>query len=487
MRDTPSLPARAGARCYPPWHHAFRASLAAAFVLMMVYTITGFAPAAAQEPADSEAPEPTVTELHPGVWNQTNWVGPEMALVGIFKVIPEVQLAYAWNAEEGFWDFAMRDGFTSDGGVKPGTHLFLWVAGTEPVEWERKPFTPPLLVFDDTVSDELRALARERVTDVIAFFAERYGLWVSRLRVEYGSTKGCVFAGPQPDGTIQLTAGAPFSHDSCFPHEYGHALHFMLAGDLVRFGWVVWMIEGVANYFGSEVWGDWRFHHEDYESYYTHEVAPVLRDHTNPWPDTVDYVGEPNRVISQRAVAHLVDTLGERVFLEALGKQPPSFSDQRFVDTDTGEFLWRRLIELGFEDVFGITYDSFLSSFEDIRRSLGDNPTISGKVSRQNNDPSIEITVKISHSQGGWPSYQLLSRNGTFALQVLGSPGTYVVHVHEHEEGVLWPHGTRVAACKIVQEGGRNFSNITIDLDEIKRLRTGSTYDLPLLAACEDL
>lgn len=385
-----------------------------------------------------------------------------MGLGGIFKVVPEVQYAWAWNTEDRTWEFAMRDGYTTGGWLTPGMDLFLWIVGDEIVEWRPEPFVPPVVVFDDTVSDDFKRLAQDHVKSVMAFFAERYGTWVSGLRVEYGPTLGCYFYGPQPDGTILVTSVTTL-HGSCFPHEYGHALHFHFAGDRERFQRIIWMIEGIANYFGTEIWGDWKFYQPDYGEYYSRYVEPLLRDRTDPWPEGVVDGGEPNRLISQRAIVHLVNLVGEETFLEGLGKST-------------------------FMDAFGIRHDEFLVSFDMMRLSLGENPTASGKIIRKESVvDATDITVGLIPISRGWPSFQLIGEDGKFKLQFRGISDTYIFQIFEHDKGEIRNNSSSVVACKIVLEGGRSFKNLTIDHDKVKQLRPDSTYDLDRLPMCEEM
>ena len=76
-----------------------------------------------------------------------------MGMAGILRVVPDVQFAFAWNAENRTWEFATRNGYTNDGWLKPGMHLFLWIEGEEAVKWQPKPYVAPELHFDEGLSE----------------------------------------------------------------------------------------------------------------------------------------------------------------------------------------------------------------------------------------------------------------------------------------------------------------------------------------------
>ena len=190
------------------------------------------------------------------------------------------------------------------------------------------------------------------------------------------------------------------------------------------------MVEGIANYLGTEVWGDWQSRYDTYSDYFSRQVAPLLRNHEIPWPDRVEYLGAPNRVISQRAVAHLISIIGEKKFLEVLGQAPRRSGDARWTDRQTGNFsidLWERRDEIAFEDAFGISLVQFYESFESMRSDLGENTTASGVLRR---DPTSEtaITLGSVHRLGGFAGRGKVDNEGRFEIAFLAGPGDYVNH-----------------------------------------------------------
>ncbi len=88
-------------------------------------------------------PRMVTTELQPG-WNLAGWTGNEADASELFGVIPGLEVVYAWDAEEERFLTAaagvpdeVRDLRT----LTPGIGLWLYVGGTDLVEWTR-PFLP---------------------------------------------------------------------------------------------------------------------------------------------------------------------------------------------------------------------------------------------------------------------------------------------------------------------------------------------------------
>ncbi len=91
----------------------------------------------------SVAPRMLTTELQPG-WNLAGWTGSEADASELFGAIPGLEVVHAWDAEEERFLTAaagvpdeVRDLRT----LTPGIGLWLYLGGTDPVEWTR-PFLP---------------------------------------------------------------------------------------------------------------------------------------------------------------------------------------------------------------------------------------------------------------------------------------------------------------------------------------------------------
>lgn len=85
------------------------------------------------------AGDTVTTELQPG-WNLAGWTGDEADVDIVFEAIPQLVIAYAWDADLQRFRLAYRDGETSLGDLEtlsPGMGLWLFLEGEETVPWER--------------------------------------------------------------------------------------------------------------------------------------------------------------------------------------------------------------------------------------------------------------------------------------------------------------------------------------------------------------
>ena len=114
----------------------------------------------------------------------------------------------------------------------------LWIEVTEDVRWWQSGLGRTVFEFADEVSPEHRAEALKEVTNVITFFAERFGAHSPSLTVSMPHTGDC-WAVP---GLIKLTDLAFV----CAAHEYFHVLQYHLAG--ARSWGPDWLVEGSATY-----------------------------------------------------------------------------------------------------------------------------------------------------------------------------------------------------------------------------------------------
>ena len=77
--------------------------------------------------------------LQPG-WNLASWTGNEADVEVVLAAIPQLVIAYAWDAHEQRYRFAYQDGETVFGDLarlSPGMGLWLFLEGQETVPWER--------------------------------------------------------------------------------------------------------------------------------------------------------------------------------------------------------------------------------------------------------------------------------------------------------------------------------------------------------------
>jgi len=417
-------------------------------VLVLLLLLVG--PAAAQAPED----EVEAIELQPGLWNGVTWEGPKVGLRGALRGAPEVQYVFAWNASERIWRFAARDGFIEDAWLLPGMPVFLWVAGGEVVEWRQQRYVPPVVTFDVQIPERIRDMAREEMTAVMDFFAMRYGRRVSDLTIHYPWPGSCRY-GSSPS---QILASQLEDGQSCFAHEYGHALTDAFGeGPPLVTSFNHWMDEGIANYFENHVYDDWEPETDSYEDHVATHI-PKLRDRLDPWPELQQGVTpEPNRGISEMAVVHLVDLIGEEAFLSGLARQMDVTEDGRF-----SRERWDNRQTLQFEASFGMSLEAFYESFARYRRSFGPPlPVIDGRVVDSDGQPVSGIEVSLYPRppglRGWWPALDLTDEDGSFSLTMLYGPIS-------HPLGTQFDGGDAWVVCSSRDEGRGDIENVIFDL-----------------------
>ena len=79
---------------------------------------------------------PAVTELRPGL-NLAGWTGAEADAAALFEAIPRLEMAHAWDTDEGRYRRAARDGSGDLRALTPGMGLWLTLGGAEPFTWTR--------------------------------------------------------------------------------------------------------------------------------------------------------------------------------------------------------------------------------------------------------------------------------------------------------------------------------------------------------------
>ena len=89
------------------------------------------------------ADDTLTTTLQPG-WNLVGWTEGEAEVAAIFEALPGLEAVYAWDAQAQSFRGAARLGDELPGELDtltPGMGLWLYLGGTDPVEWTR-PFLP---------------------------------------------------------------------------------------------------------------------------------------------------------------------------------------------------------------------------------------------------------------------------------------------------------------------------------------------------------
>ena len=96
---------------------------------------------AATTTASAQGGAKITTTLQPGI-NRVGWVGAEADVATLFKAIPRLNVAYAWDAATRRFRWAARDGSGDLRTLTPGMGLWLALGGAEPFIWTR-PMLPP--------------------------------------------------------------------------------------------------------------------------------------------------------------------------------------------------------------------------------------------------------------------------------------------------------------------------------------------------------
>ena len=104
-------------------------------------------PEQAVPPAAAEG-DVITTELQPG-WNMVGWLGPRTPVSELFDLVPELVRVSVWVAGREQYAQTTRsnraNGRAPD--LTPGRGLWIYIGGTEPVEWTRPVASDPAAVF----------------------------------------------------------------------------------------------------------------------------------------------------------------------------------------------------------------------------------------------------------------------------------------------------------------------------------------------------
>lgn len=209
----------------------------------------------------------------------------------------------------------------------------LWVYTARDTRWAHPGTGQVMFEFADELSQDLRAEIREEVANVLAFFAERLGVYRDDVLVSVPYTGGC-WAGP---GFLKLNA-----HPSCTAHEYFHVLQFALADGqrlLPR-----WLTEGSATYAEELYDGDLDFRRA---------IAPPAASHVVSIRDPESSDVSLNYHLGFIATEWLIDQAGEDSLLTYYRLLPSSDS-------------W----EIAFAKAFGLSTDEFYDAFAAYRAEV---------------------------------------------------------------------------------------------------------------------
>ncbi|MXY36778.1 MAG: carboxypeptidase regulatory-like domain-containing protein [Dehalococcoidia bacterium] len=346
-------------------------------------------------------------------WNLVGWSGREGAGPDdIFASLAEELGAVAtWDAATGqflpYVPGAPASGRTVQR-INRGEGI--WVHTSNARQWlQPGGFEPPIEYHPD-VALETRASFPDAVDSVLAYFADRFGLFVPSVEVYVGDDMGgCgFFALP----TVVLA-------ESCvraIAHEYVHAIQAHVAG---RGGTgPVWMTEGVANRWSAQYYdaiGD-----RPYETHFRDAVLPASRRTHTPVEGMLSYDS------LNYNVAH--------VAIDWLATLAPTDGIMAYYRQRFSHETWQE----AFESAFGIGVEEFYASFAAHRAEVAaPYPRLSGTVVDANGRPLVEAGVR-AQAEGEGTRYSVLTlEDGSFAVPV--GPGRYVLEVNlDGPEG--WQH-----------------------------------------------
>ena len=475
-------------------------------------------------PERATASDDTVTTvLQPGL-NLAGWTGSAASIDAIFDEVPELDLAYAWDAENQWFVWAVP----TDSGVlgdlrrlTPGMGLFLWVGGEDQFRWTR-PVSPqaanaplhegwnvavwvgeggvpagealqevnPILIaaldadgheprslrkgdafwlkvsatrewwqpaieppayemprieFSGEFSSQEEESIRAEVEGVVAYFARRFGVWVSDLTIyfeqESQAGRGLSTCGTYHAKRIQLLG------EGCFDvlaHEYAHAIQDKL-GRIDP----LWLGEGVAN--------RWEYQYAaqtgtvTYAEHLENTVIPVsqgiqapLLEYWNQGPFGI-YTPE-GYFLAQLGTGFLVDAAGERSlydFFALLGTRES----------------WQE----AFAEAFGLSIYTFSEQFEDYREEVAPRyRTITGRVIGVDSKPVAGVFVE---------AYTIDPSGRTYVNQVVEPSG------FDGRFSVQAPAGAVALEVICPHSGGGWYAGaegITLDPDDMTPVVAGS-------------
>ena len=115
-----------------------RSTRVSAGLAVLLVLATGSALFSAPERV-SASDDTVTTVLQPG-WNLAGWTEHEVPVSAIFEAIPQLEVAYAWDAEDQRFRLAVRADARTEGDLRtltPGMGLVLWVGGDDQFVWTR--------------------------------------------------------------------------------------------------------------------------------------------------------------------------------------------------------------------------------------------------------------------------------------------------------------------------------------------------------------
>lgn len=372
-------------------------------------------------------------------WNLVAWAGSEGAGPEDISssLAEELRAVATWDAATGqFLVYVPGAPATGQTLQRLNRGDGLWLHTSDARQWlQPGGFEPPIEYHPD-VAPETRASFPDAVDSVLAYFADRFGLFVPSVEVYVGDDMGgCGFFALPTVVLAEVCVRA-------IAHEYVHAIQAHVAG---RGGTgPAWMTEGVANRWSAEYYdaiGD-----RPYETHLQDIVLPGSRSTATPLEDMGSY-DDINYPLVHLAIDWLVELAPDGSIME--------YYRQRF-----SHETW----EEAFESAFGMGVEEFYASFAARRAKVAaPYPKISGTVFDDQGQPweGVTVYVRATHS--------LADRNAT-----TGADGRFETRApaDEYQVGLMadecvlgWYEGDE--RFGVSRDDARVFSAATGDLDDL--------------------
>lgn len=372
-------------------------------------------------------------------WNLVGWSGKEGAgPEDIFASLAEDLGAVAiWEAATGrFLPYVPGAPASSHTLQRINRGDGLWLHTSNAQQWlQPGGFEPPIEYHPD-VATATRAPFPDAVDSVLAYFADRFGLFVPSVEVYVGDDmRGCGFFALPTVYLAEVCVRA-------IAHEYVHAIQAHVAG---RGGTgPAWLTEGVANRWSAEYYdaiGD-----RPYETHFQDIVLPGSRSTGTSLEDMGNY-DDINYPLVHLAIDWLVELTPDGSIME--------YYRQRF-----SHETW----EEAFESAFGMGVEEFYDSFAAYRAKVAaPYPTVSGTVFDDQGQPWEGVTVYVRATDS------LADRNAT-----TGADGRFETRApaDEYQVGLMadecvlgWYEGDQ--RFGVSRDDAKVFSAETGDLDDL--------------------
>ncbi|MXW25382.1 MAG: hypothetical protein F4Z77_03645 [Dehalococcoidia bacterium] len=189
--------------------------------------------------------------------NLTGWAGQDAEPIetALGRFGDRVTVAWRWDAEAQRFDVYVPGAGASSTLAELNRGDALLLELSEEASWWQSGFGNTTIAFSEEVTPERQEDVRSGLAEVVAFFAEQYGLhlpdFALRSEEDFPNQARTVFLGRPPGSRVQSSTVSiasnltGFSLNRVLAHEYFHVLQHSLA----RYPYPpVWLTEGAATY-----------------------------------------------------------------------------------------------------------------------------------------------------------------------------------------------------------------------------------------------